>query len=243
MQKSELNRELRRKLEELLLQRSTLLVAAAEKPEVTQTISHYGGDPYFEIGEEWPVNPDTGQPLELIFQLVSEDNMPWPFPAKIVQFYHNYYDGEPPFDENHEPKDHCLKTYPAICPNRQVHLARPAALPPISFKQITVRVEPSLPDDDELEYISPATEALCQQIAPSDWPFAYNSAVEELIGEQDLGSWVGGYAQWLQSASPTGIFWLEFDSTEDFSWGDAGLLYFFSDPTNPLDISFQLQCC
>ncbi|MDQ2793043.1 MAG: DUF1963 domain-containing protein [Bacteroidota bacterium] len=243
MDKSELKRALKEQLEKLLLQRSTLLMAAAARPESTQTMSHCGGDPYFETGEQWPVNPNTGQPLELIFQLVNEDNMPWPFPAKIVQFYQNYYEGELPFDEGHEPKDYRLKIYPSIRPNQQVQLPRPAVLPPIGFTQITVRAEPSLPDDDELEVISPATQALCQQLEPDDWQVAYNSAVDELIGEQDFGSWVGGYALWLQGDNPTGKFWLEFDSTDDFSWGDAGLLYFFSDPANPLDISFQLQCC
>lgn len=230
-------------LQELRLERKTLVITPGERPAATQLVSHIGGDPYFEAGEEWPTNPDTGQPLELIFQLVNDGTMPWPFPAQLVQFYHNYYAGEPPFDESHQPKDYRLKLYANLRPDRQVRLARPAALPPIGFSQITGRPEPSLPDREELPDISPATQARCQALTPDDWSDAYYQAVEALIGEQELGSWVGGYAHWLQGAWPTGTFWLQFDSTEDFMWGDSGLLYFFSDPENPLNISFQLQCC
>ncbi|MGI4871248.1 MAG: DUF1963 domain-containing protein [Janthinobacterium lividum] len=239
----DLRQQLRTKLQSLLQTKHLLHIEPVTRPTASQLLSHIGGDPYFEVGEEWPTNPKTGQPLELIFQLVNDGSLPWPFPAQVVQFYHNYYAGEPPFDDSYEPLDFCFKTYPQLRPEHQTQLPRPAALPLIGFSAITFELAPSLPDDDELDIISPATEALCQQLNPDDWRAAYHEAVTELAGEPDLGSWVGGYAQWLQGAYPTGKFWLQFDSTEDFSWGDAGLLYFCADPANPLDISFQLQCC
>ena len=121
--------------------------------------------------------------------------------------------------------------------------ARPAALPPIGFSHIRTQPVPSLPDDDELADIAPELQALCEQLRPKNWRKAYNHAVTELAGEPDLGSWVGGYAQWLQGAYPTGTFWLQFDSTEDFAWGDSGLLYFCVDGHDPRTISFQLQSC
>ena len=238
----ELKQQLDQQLQQLLIQKTMLRVVPGERPPISsQLMSHIGGDPYFEADEEWPVNPETGQPLELIFQLVSESNSIWPFPAQVVQFYHNYYEGDLPFDES-EPEDYRIKIYPAVQPEKQVLLPRPAALPSIGFSHIELHSEPALPDDDELEYISSKTLAICRQLAPEKWQSVYNEAVEALIGEQNLGSWVGGYAHWLQGAYPTGEFLMQFDSTEDFMWGDSGLLYFFYDPEEVTSISFQLQC-
>lgn len=184
-----------------------------------QLCSHIGGDLNFEQGEAWPTNPETGQPLELIFQLVNDDDcFSWPFEAQVVQFYHNYYRGELPYYDG-APSDFCLKTYPRLRPEQLAHVLLPAALPPIGFSYIRSQAAPSLPDDDELAGIAPGLLALCEQLAPDDWRRAYNAAVTELVGEPDLGSWVGGYAQWLQGAYHTGTFWLQVNSNQDFAWG------------------------
>ena len=234
---------LRARLQSLLRTRHLLLPTPTERPAASQLLSHIGGDPYFEADESWPTNPETGQPLELIFQLVSlDDTPPWPFAAQVVQFYHNYHWGELPFDNSY-PVDFQVKTYPRICPERQVRLPRPAALPVLAFTALRTQPAPSLPDDDELADLAPEVQALCEQLRPEDWRRAYQEAVTELAGEPDLGSWIGGYAQWLQGAYPTGTFWLQFDSTDDFAWGDAGLLYFCVDGSDPATISFQLQSC
>lgn len=101
-----------------------------ERPAASQLLSHIGGDPYFEADETWPANPETGQPLELIFQLVNFDgDMPWPFEAKVVQFYHNYHWGKLPFDDGHAPLDFCLKTCLRLRPEHLAQVPRPAALP------------------------------------------------------------------------------------------------------------------
>ena len=235
--------ELRARLRALLRTKQLLLIEPAERPAASQLISHIGGDPYFEQGETWPTNPDTGQALELIFQLVNDDgDLPWPFEAQVVQFYQNYHWGELPYDDG-DPRDFRLKTYPRLRPEQLAQVPRPAELPPIGFSYIRTQVAASLPDDDELADIAPDLQALCEQLRPKNWRKAYNAAVTELAGEPDLGSWVGGYAQWLQGAYPTGTFWLQFDSTEDFAWGDSGLLYFCVDGNDPATISFQLQSC
>ena len=238
-----LNEQLMARLRALLRTKQQLRVVPAERPATSQLLSHIGGDPYFEAGETWPTNPDTGQPLELIFQLVDLDgSMPWPFEAQVVQFYQNYHWGELPFDDG-DPRDFQVKIYRCLRPGQLAQVPRPAALPAIGFSYIQAQAAPSLPDDDELADLAPELLALCQQLRPKNWRKAYNQAVTELAGEPDLGSWVGGYAQWLQGAYPTGTFWLQFDSTAEFTWGDSGLLYFCADGPDPATISFQLQCC
>lgn len=235
--------ELLAQLQPLLLPQTRLTVVPAERPEATQLLSHFGGDPYFEAGETWPVNPKTGQPLELIFQLVDDGRMGWPFPAAVVQFYLDQYGEEGVYDDSDDAQ-YRFKVYPAIRPEQQAYLPRPAALPAIGYYGITAQPRQSLPDDDELDQISPATQLLCEQLAGDNWRRVYNAAVQAVLGaESDLGSWVGGYAQWLQGAYPTGEFLLQFDSNEAFMWGDSGLLYFCYDPAQPGQISFQLQSC
>ncbi|RTQ45607.1 DUF1963 domain-containing protein [Hymenobacter gummosus] len=236
--------ELLAQLQGLLLPKTQLTVAPAARPAATQLLSHLGGDPYFEAGEAWPVNPNTGQPLELIFQLVDEGGrLNWPFPAAVVQFYLDQYGEEGVYDDS-DPAQYRFQVYPAIRPGQQALVPRPAALPAIGCYSITAQPRQSLPDDDELELISPATKALCRQLAGEKWRKVYNAAVAAVLGEApDLGSWVGGYAQWLQGAYPTGEFLLQFDSNEAFMWGDSGLLYFCYDPADPAAVSFQLQSC
>ncbi|OON69487.1 DUF1963 domain-containing protein [Hymenobacter sp. CRA2] len=243
MKVPDLNPELKAQLEKLLLPQSQLVVAPAARPAATQQLSHFGGDPYFEVEEAWPINPNTGQPLELIFQLVDDGRLGWPFPAAVVQFYLDYHGEEGVYDDSDEAQ-YRFKVYPAIRPEQQVHVPRPAALPVIEYYAITAQPRQSLPDDDELDMISARTYALCQQLGGDKWRRVYNAAVEAVLGaEPDLGSWVGGYAQWLQGAYPTGEFLLQFDSNEAFMWGDSGLLYFCYEPEDPTQISFQLQSC
>jgi len=235
--------ELRTRLRALLRTKQLLLIEPAVRPAASQLLSHMGGDPYFEPGETWPTNPDTGQPLELIFQLVNDDgHLPWPFEAQVVQFYQNYHWGELPYDDGN-PRDFRLRTYPRLRPELLTQVPRPAELPPIGFSYICTQAAPSLPDDDELADIAPELQTLCEQLRPKNWRKAYHAAVTEIAGEPDLGSWVGGYAQWLQGAYPMGTFWLQFDSTEAFAWGDSGLLYFCVDGQDPATVSFQLQSC
>lgn len=234
--------KLRAQLESLLLPRTMLHLHKAPKPADTQLLSHSGGEPYFEQGETWPVNPQTGQPLECIFQLVNDGTLVLPFPAAIVQLYYDYHGEEVIFDGSQE-EGYLVKIYESISPDKLAAVPRPASLPAVQYESITFERAPSLPDAEELDQISAATYALCRQINADDWQDVYNAAVEELIGEQDLGSWVGGYANWLQGAYPPDAFLLQFDSTENFMWGDSGLLYFFYDPENVRDITFELQCC
>jgi len=189
---SALAEQLRTQLRALLRTKQQLYIEPAERPAASQLLSHIGGDPYFEAGETWPTNSETDQPLELIFQLVNLDgDMPWPFEAQVVQFYHNYHWGELPFDDGHEPLDFCLKTYPRLRPEQRAQVPRPAALPPIGFSHIRTQAAPSLPDDDELPDLAPALQALCEQLQPADWRAAYHQAVTELAGEPDLApGWV-----------------------------------------------------
>ena len=239
-----MNPELAEQLRLLLRPRVKLLLTpAAQGPADTQLLSHLGGDPYFEQGESWPVNPSTGQPLEFIFQLINDGSLPLPFPARVLQYFCDYHGEEVVFDDS-DPDLFAFKVYAAPNPTRQVRLPRPVALPSPEYAAIACEPGLCLPDDDELPDLSPATWQLCQQLAGTDdWDELYNAAVTEMLGEPDFGSWVGGYALWLQGAHPRGEFFLEFDSTEAFMWGDSGLLYFFYQPGADPVVSFEMQCC
>lgn len=231
-------------LQRLLQPRTKLVVAPATAvPADTPLRSHMGGDPYFEEGERWPVNAKTGLPLEFIFQLVNDGSLPLPFPAGILQFYCDYHGDEVVFDES-DPDLFAFKVYAAADPARQTRLARPAALPAPVYAAIAFQAELSLPDDEELPNLSPETWKQCQLLGgEDDWSEVYDAAVTELVGEPDLGSWVGGYAQWLQGAWPKGKFFMQFDSEGPFMWGDSGLLYFFYSAGADEPFSFELQCC
>ena len=240
--------ELHDQLKHLLLARTKLLFESGDAAPASSSLrSHMGGNPYFEDGENWPVNGKTGQPLEFIFQLVNDGRLAFPFPCQVLQFFSDYHGDEVVFDES-DPDLFLIKVYSEVVPASLIRLPRPAALPPPKYTAITFQSEQCLPDDDELDSISPTTQTLCEALARSiggdtDWWDVYDAAVTELVGEPGLGSWVGGYAQWLQGARPKGEFFLEFDSVEPFMWGDSGLLYFFYSADQATLFSFEMQCC
>ncbi len=56
----------------------------------SQLISHFGGLPYFEKGESWPIVKEGWQkdmPLYFIFQIINDGKMNLPDHIKILQFF------------------------------------------------------------------------------------------------------------------------------------------------------------
>ena len=54
-----------------------VLQKPSEAPKETHLKSHFGGQPYFEKGEQWPTVKD-GNPLEFVFQVFNTGNISLP---------------------------------------------------------------------------------------------------------------------------------------------------------------------
>lgn len=58
-------------------------------PENSQLRSQFGGQSYFEKGENWPTTK-SGKYLDFIFQVFSRPDIEVPASIKLIQFYYNW---------------------------------------------------------------------------------------------------------------------------------------------------------
>ena len=62
---------------------------ASRPPENSQSISHFGGQPYFEEGEKWPQSK-SGKSLDFIFQIYNDERIELAADIKLIQFYYDW---------------------------------------------------------------------------------------------------------------------------------------------------------
>lgn len=234
-------------LVKLLIRTATKIeiLPASRPPENTQLQSHFGGQPYFEKGEEW-IKTDDGKPLEFIFQLFNNDEIELPKSIKLIQFFYDW--DEFPWDTN--DKGWRVKIYETLNIDKIQHIEKPAELDKSKFCEIKFTTVKSLPDWEGIEiYNSKASELSCVLDESEPWG-SYQKVVEKLVGEQDYQSQLGGYPKWVQGESTPKnskdesmklLFQLDSEDNAGLMWGDVGLIYVFYDEETK-QIEFTLQC-
>lgn len=214
----------------------------------SQLRSHLGGLPYFETGEAWPTTT-TGQPLDFVMQAVASESARLPAGIGVVQFFYSWE--EYPWDTDQE--GWLVKTYPAVSAERAQVTARPASLNEPVFCEVDFAAIQTLPGWDGLDaQPGGATATALANLLNAEAPWdAYSQAAEQLIGEQDFHSTLGGYPAWVQgAANPMDaagqswplLFQLDSEHEAGIMWGDTGLVYVFYDPAEPGEFFFELQC-
>jgi uncharacterized protein YwqG len=236
-------------LRPLLLPATKLTPRKAQLPLAeSQLRSHFGGLPYFETGEAWPTT-ETGQPLDFIMQVVASEGAELPDGIGLVQLFYSWE--EFPWDTDQE--GWLVKTYPAVSAERAQIIARPASLTEPVFCEIDFTPIQTLPGWDGIDdYPEGATATALASVLNEEEPWeAYRQAVEQLIGEQDFESTLGGYPAWVQgAANPVDemgknwplLFQLDSEGAAGIMWGDTGLVYVFYDPEQAREFFFVLQC-
>lgn len=90
----------------LLSMKCTELVATKSKNKTnSQLKSNFGGNPYFEINEEWPLDIN-GEKMQFLFQIINKEGVQLPEEIKILQLYYG--------DTDSYEQDFLIKTYTAI---------------------------------------------------------------------------------------------------------------------------------
>lgn len=240
----DLQSQLQQQLRGLIVTKSKLIIEKSVQPEESFLYSHFNGKPYFEAGEEWPVNTRTGQPLEFVFQIRNEESLPLFPEIGILQFYYDAY-GEDYIVDGSQTYGYQIKVYQHPASQQYFQVDRPVHFLAKDYHQISFETKESVPDWDSLEFANSngMIQKLCQDINPKNPSRVYREEIKGLIGEQKMGSWLGGYPQWLQGPSYQGEFLMQIDSEANFMWGDSGLLYFFYNIDNQNPISFEMQSC
>ena len=234
-------------LRPLLLPATKLTLRKARQLlEGSQVRSHFGGRPYFEVGEAWPTTK-TGQPLDFIMQVVASDEAILPAGIALVQLFYSWEAF--PWDTDEE--GWLVKTYPAFSLEQAQAIERPASLAEPAFCDIIFSPIQSLPSWEGLNELHADAPALAEVLNEENPWDAYEEAATQLLGESDYQSMLGGYPRWLQGAdNPVDVagqnlpllFQLDSETKAGVMWGDTGLVYVFYDPQQPGRFTFELQC-
>ena len=214
-------------------------------PEDTNFISQFGGQPYFEKGEQWPV-AKNGTKLEFVFQIFNEKGLTIPENIKLIQFYYDFDSDELIWDT--EDDGWLVKIYENIDKDNCITIEKPEEHETVHYCEIKYEKVKSLPDWEGIStYCNNASKLSC--VLNEDAPWGnYDNTVEKLIGEQGMFSQLGGYAQWVQGGrnhEKNGLqFLFQIDSEGDagLMWSDVGMIYVFYN-CKTKEIKFELQCC
>lgn len=219
---------------------------SSHQPINPKFISHFGGNPYFEVGEEWPKSKN-GNYQNFIFQIYNDGIVNLPENIKLIQFF---FDWEWfPWKTNED--GWMVKIYEKINPEKAIRIEKPVEVENSVYCEITFNPIKSLPDWDALEYYNKEAYQLSCALNKEDYSDAYTQIFEKLIGERVYLSKIGGYSTWVQgeslpmksSGEPMNLlFQIDSEANAELMWGDMGLIYVFYDEIEK-QIEFFLQCC
>lgn len=226
---------------------------AGDETRLPLTGSHFGGIPYAEAGEEWPVCPTCKRSLTFICQIDTASGFHQQ-PQGVALFTFFYCWECFPWGLTDEVRGAwVVKIYAEPNEKRATHLS-PISEQPEPTVACEVRAEKilSFPDWDDLDSWSRAVAEAAIKANPDEPWEAYKSSVEALGGLTDYATIVGGYPHWVQGeATPdcdvckSGMRLLAQIDTEDeadITWGDVGCVYIFYCPEHPRETKMELQC-
>ncbi|MEL1241326.1 YwqG family protein [Flavobacterium flavipallidum] len=218
---------------------------ASRPPENSQFESHFGGQPYFEKGEQWPKSKN-GKHLDFIFQVFNSPELELPKSIELVQFFYDWED----FPWDTSDNGWLVKTYKQVDKGKAEFVAKPEEIEKSKFCKIEFKPTQSLPDWEGIDLFgNDASKLSCVLNEDEPWD-SYDQIVTKLIGEQDYQSQLGGYPKWVQGEStPIDnegkpmklLFQIDSEDNAGIMWGDVGLIYVFYDEKSKR-IEFNLQC-
>jgi uncharacterized protein YwqG len=238
------NKDLEKLIKPLVKKATKLTLKKQEKiPENSHLESHFGGQPYFEKGEEWPTS-ESGGKMEFLFQIFNTGNINLPENIKLLQFYYDFHE-----------YDWLVKIYENINKDNIEIIKKPDIEKTEDHDKVLyceIKCEPinSLPDYEGLEIVDTNMLNLVSMLDDEEPSVDhYGEVVEKLVGEQDDfgNSQLGGYPQWIQGDdSPKDkdfqfLFQIASEDEAGVMWGDCGRIYVFYNPKNG-KTEFTEQC-
>lgn len=217
------------------------------------TSTKFGGHPYAELDEDWPICGGCEEGLSFIFQCNLAE-CPHQKATGLFTFFYCHecssWGDIPPELEN----AWLVRRYKSPADNKAVEL-EDASPKKARTNECSVKMEivQSLPDWDTINDLLPAAAELSTK-SNKDEPWAtYQKTVEELLGgEPESTSQVGGYPHWIQSAesiecekcsTPMRLLGqITSEEEAELMWGDAGSVYLFECPKHPDQVQMRLQC-
>lgn len=223
---------------------------ARKLEELPVTGTHFGGAPYLETGEEYPICESCQTPLTFICQIDGGEGFHEKHDRiKLFTFFY-CLDCSPWGISDEEEEQWEVRTYDQ--PSLEKFASSASESSSVTPCLITAEKIVSYPKWEELDYWASDVSKLCEQEnEESPWE-AYDSAVKELGGFDDFATTIGGYASWVQSEEILDCdvcgnrleLLAQIDSEEKagLGWGDSGLVYLFFCKEHVSEIKLILQC-
>ena len=233
-------------LKPLILRTSVLEVRKAPS-SMSALESKFGGTPYYEMGETWPVCPTCHKPLAFICQLDLRDTILENLGFALFTFFYCWTCS--PWGFQSDPEGQwVVRTYRKpleskaveVLPSEKIeHETTPCR---VSFSESL-----SLPDwEGTTRWCPDASDLACQLNEESPWQ-EYQHAAEAITGEHKICSVVGGYPRWIQGEQTPdeAVLLAQIDSEVEagIMWGDVGSVYLFVSTSAPTRFYLILQCC
>jgi uncharacterized protein YwqG len=204
--------------------------------------SNFNGLAYAEIGDKWPVNKANKRPLDFVMQIVNNGKLPLAPQIKLVQFFFDWH--QPAYSDRQS--GWYIRTYHHVHPKRMAVTAR--AYNP-AFCTIKFRHGKSLPDWESIDHYHGGFSDACFRLDNQHPWEVYSQMRNELIGNSEIGSQLGGYPQWIQCfATPRYdnrwayfIAQIDTDDHARLRFGDMGSVYLFQHPQFSQEYGYVFQ--
>ena len=215
------------------------------------TGSHFGGQPYAEIGERWPTCPTCKTDLTFICQIDTASGFhEKPTGIDLFTFFYCWECSPWGLDDELDGT-WVVRTYsePSEAYAKPIRPGGIEPYPPDVCVVISEKVD-SFPEFDEIgSYSKDLSKTFSRMDEPRD---AYEAAVESLGGETEFCTLVGGYAHWVQGENTPVceychdrmmlLVQIDSETETDVMWGDSGCLYLFYCVRHPREVKLKLQC-
>lgn len=222
---------------------TVMVLPESVPPDNSQMRSHFGGQPYFEKGESWPVDK-KGNPLQFVCQIFNEEGLHFPDEVKLVQLFYDFNSKA----YSTEDDGWFVKIYGGLDLDRVVKVDRPKKLIGTKYCELKFEEVKSLPDWEGIDIHDSEAAALSAQLDQSDGWAPYEKTSEKLIGKTPYRTQIGGYPKWVQGEETPILgdnlmdLLLQVDCEENAGvfWGNLGMVYIFYDlATKKIEFIFQ----
>jgi uncharacterized protein YwqG len=215
---------------------------AKEIPPGTELQSHFGGQPSFEKGEQWPL-AKNGAKLDFVFQIFNKDGLAIPDHIKLIQFY---YDFElMPWGTKDD--GWLVKVYETLNP-ANICIITNTESERYGEYYCEMEFEPilSIPDWQDMDEYDDDIETLKSVLYKKDRK-VYKKILKELGINEDMCSQLVGYPDWIQGGINLKenfefLFQLDEEPHAGLWWCDCGMVYAFYNHFTK-ETEFKLECC
>jgi len=239
---------LRMQVEHLLICRTKVKVSRKQPLNRRSFMqSHFGGIPYFEKNETWPLQRDTGEPMDFVCQFVDTGEFPFPEGIKIIQLYFSLHQ----LHREDMTNAWLIKTYQDAHIDKYVPVLKTKTFQKSTFNPVYLISDVSLPDYETAIKINPMLHHMCKRVNRKKPIKAYNDIVNYLHDDAGYGSSIGGYPDWLYHESDFDMDFynegyrllaqIDNECEAGICWGDVGTAYLFYKPEKKEQFEFVLQ--